>query len=87
MLKVVYTKSFLRQYKKLTPNIKTKTKQAIKKFQKNPKDESLKSHKLNGSLADFYSFSVDYNLRIVFELDKKGNRAVFLKIGSHDVYR
>lgn len=87
MLKVVYTKSFLRQYKKISPNIKIKTKQSIKKFQKNPKDESLKSHKLNGPLADFYSFSVDYNLRIVFELDMKNNGAILLKIGGHEIYK
>mgnify|MGYP000538776860 CR=1 FL=1 len=87
MLKVVYTKHFLNQYKKLTPTLKTKTRSAIKIFKKNPKNKSLKAHKLTGRLADFYSFSIDYKYRIVFELDKDNNQAILLKVGGHEIYR
>jgi len=87
MLKIKYTKPFLKQFKKLSPILKIKTQTAIKKFQKNPKDSSLKTHKLHGELANFYSFSVDFNYRIVFEINKKEGNFVFLKIGNHEVYK
>ena len=87
MLKIKYTKPLLKQFKKLSPNLKSKTQKAIKKFQKKPKDVSLKTHKLNGELANFYSFSVDFNYRIIFEINKKEGIFNFLKIGNHEVYK
>jgi addiction module RelE/StbE family toxin len=86
MLKVKYTKPFLKQFKKLSPAIQKKAKLAIKKFEKNPKDKSLKAHKLSGELKDFYSFSVDYKYRIVFEIRKETKEINLLKIGDHKVY-
>lgn len=85
MLKIVYTKPFLKQFSKLQKQIQEKAKKAILIFQKNPKDHTLKAHKLEGKLKDFYSFSVDYKIRIVFEL--LDDNAVFLKIGNHDIYK
>lgn len=87
MLNIKYTKLFLRQYSKLPLSIKKKTKESIKKFQKNPKDPSLKTHKLSGSLSKFYSFSVDYKIRIVFEMNKKTGEIYLLKVGGHEVYK
>lgn len=86
MLKIKYTKPFLKQFKKLTPTIQSKAKSSIKKFEKNPKDKSLRAHKLSGELKDFYSFSVDYKFRIVFEINKKTKEVNLLKIGNHGVY-
>lgn len=87
MFKVVYTKSFLKQYDKLSPTLKRKVKASVSKFESNPKDESLKAHKLTGRLSDFYSFSVDYKNRVVFEMDKKNKQIIFLKIGGHEIYK
>jgi len=86
MLKVKYTKPFLKQFKKLSPTIQKKAKSAIKKFGSSPKDKSLKAHKLSGELKNFYSFSVDYKYRIVFEINKKTKVINLLKIGNHEVY-
>ena len=87
MLNVVYTKSFLKQYSKLNLSLKIKTKKAIKQFQINPKDKTLKPHKLTGRLMNFYSFSVDYKYRIVFEINKKNNQIILLKVGGHEIYK
>lgn len=87
MHKIEYAKPFLKQYKKLTPSIQRKVKIAIKKFEIEPKDQSLKAHKLSGKLSRFYSFSVDNNYRIVFEIDKQSGKIFFLKVGGHEVYR
>jgi len=46
----------------------------------------LKTHKLNGKLGEFWSFSVDYHYRIVFEL-KNEKTIIFHKIGNHSIYR
>jgi proteic killer suppression protein len=87
MHKIQYSKAFLKQFKKLSPDLKRKTKEAIKRFEKNPKDLSLKAHKLTGRLDNFYSFSIDYKFRIIFEIDKQLGQIIFLKVGGHDVYR
>lgn len=50
-----------------------------------PFDAKLKTHKLSGKLKDLWSFSIDYNLRVVFFLTKdKPKKAVFIDIGTHD---
>ncbi|NCS98962.1 type II toxin-antitoxin system mRNA interferase toxin, RelE/StbE family [Candidatus Parcubacteria bacterium] len=86
-MKIFYTKHFIKQYKKLTPSLKKKTKLSINKFQKNPKNKTLKAHKLSGQLSGFYSFSVDYRYRVVFEIDKKNNQIILLKVGGHQIYQ
>ncbi len=82
---VQYTKAFIRQYDDLSGQLKQKAKKCIRLFEENPKHPSLKTHALDGKLDGYYSFSVDYETRIVFEFIK--DTAVFLKIGNHDVYR
>ncbi len=57
-------------------------------FVKNPFEISLKTHKLSGKLKNLWSFSVDYDLRVIFYFTK-GNpkKAVFVDIGNHsEVY-
>ena len=48
-------------------------------------DKSLKTHKLHGDFEGFYSLSVDYKNRIIFELESD-NTVVFYDIGDHDIY-
>jgi len=45
----------------------------------------LRVHKLHGPLSDWFSFSVNYKARIVFEYVSKTEVAL-LSIGDHDVY-
>lgn len=60
---------------------------AIKRFRNNPKDTRLYVHALKRKLKGKHSFSVNEDVRIVFEcLGKKTVR--FLAIGRHkDVYK
>ena len=48
----------------------------------------LKTHKLSGKLKDLWSFSVDYDLRVIFYFtDDNPKKAVFVDIGTHkEVY-
>ena len=55
-------------------------------FRNNPFEARLKTHKLSGKLKDYYSFSVDYQTRIIFEIRNK-NTIWFHYVGTHEIYR
>ncbi len=86
MLNIVYSEKFISQFESLSVKIQRIVEKKIDIFKNNPKHPSLKTHKLNGILEGYLSFSVDYKIRIVFEYDKK-DTVNLLKIGDHDVYR
>ena len=85
-MKIFYTKKFEREYKKLSKEIKLKVEARESIFRRNPYDPTLKTHKLSGELKDFWSFSVDFKYRIVFEFIEDGN-IFFHSVGDHDIYR
>lgn len=86
MLNIVYSEKFISQFESLNLKLQKITEKKIDIFKNNPKHPSLKTHKLNGVLDGYLSFSIDYKIRIVFEYGKK-DTVHFLKIGDHDVYR
>ena len=54
-------------------------------FINDPFDTKLKTHKLSGKLRSLWSFSIEYDLRVVFYFTKdKPKKAVFVDIGTHD---
>ena len=55
---------------------------ALRRFAADPKDPLLRTHKLRGDLADYWSFTVDDDLRVLFRWDV--NRAFLVNLGSHD---
>lgn len=52
-------------------------------FTNDPFDPSLRTHKLSGKLKDLWSFSLEYDGRLLFYFTDDAN-AVFVDIGSHD---
>lgn len=86
MFTIVYTPSFLRQYRKLSNNLQAEVREKIALFQQDSRHASLRTHKLQGSLQGTWSFSVNYRYRIVYEYDSKDIVAL-LKVGDHDVYQ
>lgn len=86
MFKIVFSEKFISQFELLNQKVQKLAEKKIEIFKINPKHPSLKTHKLNGVLADYFSFSIDHKLRIVFEYGVK-DVVHFLKIGDHDVYR
>lgn len=52
-------------------------------FTLDPYDQRLKTHKLSGKLKDLWSFTVDYDERVLFYFTED-EKAVFVDIGSHD---
>ncbi|MBW4592726.1 MAG: hypothetical protein KME46_07350 [Brasilonema angustatum HA4187-MV1] len=57
--------------------------QKLEQFTIDPFDTSLKTHKLSGKLKDPWSFSIDYDERVLFHFAENA-KAVFVDIGSHD---
>lgn len=63
--------------------------EAIKKkeiFQRNPFNQTLKTHKLKGRLNNLWSFSVTPSYRIIFKY-VSDQVVLFYDIGDHKIYR
>jgi len=83
----VYTlPKFVKQYKKLPRALQVEAKEKIELFKQDPKHSFLKTHKLKGRLKGCYSFSVNYQYRVVFQYLSK-SEVVLLCVGDHEVYR
>ena len=54
----------------------------LRRFAADPRDPLLRTHKLKGELAGYWSFSVDEDLRVIFRWD--GDVAFLVNLGSHD---
>ena len=55
---------------------------ALRRFAADPGDPLLHIHKLKGELRDYWSFTVDDDLRVLFRWDR--DEAFLVNIGSHD---
>ncbi|MBU6431018.1 MAG: type II toxin-antitoxin system mRNA interferase toxin, RelE/StbE family [Patescibacteria group bacterium] len=86
-MEIIYSSKFSREYKKLPDPIKNKAEEKEIVFRQNPFDNRLRTHKLNGKFEDFWSFSVDYKYRIIFEISKGGKSFIFHSISDHRIYR
>ncbi len=85
---VHFKPSFLRALKKLHPELKEESIEKIELFKDTKNHEQLKVHKLKGMFKKHYSFSVNYQYRILFQyLDKSKSEAVLLTIGDHEIYK
>jgi addiction module RelE/StbE family toxin len=85
-MKIAYTPQFLRQFKKLEPALRDEAIEKIIQFEADPQHPHLKAHKLKGRLKNRYSFSVNYQTRIIYQL-LSSTEVAFLAIGDHDVYK
>jgi len=86
MIKVAYSPAFARAYKKQIKNqlsIQQLFNEKIVLFLQDPYHPQLRTHKLKGNLKDFYAFSIDYNLRVLFYF-ASDDEVIFENIGSHD---
>ena len=55
-------------------------------FRKDPFTPQLKTHKLKGSLKDFFSFSINQKYRIIFEF-VNSHTIWFHSVGEHSIYK
>jgi mRNA-degrading endonuclease YafQ of YafQ-DinJ toxin-antitoxin module len=86
-MQVAFSSSFKRAFKKKVKGRKEIEElfwEAAALFIQDPFHSSLKTHKLSGKLDKLWSFSIEYNLRVVFYFENNMSKAVFTDIGSHD---
>jgi mRNA-degrading endonuclease YafQ of YafQ-DinJ toxin-antitoxin module len=84
--RIFYSAHFAQAYKKLPPILQRQAQEREVLFRKNAFHPRLKTHKLRGRFARFWSFSTSYSHRIVFTFETD-DTAVFHDVGDHRVYR
>ena len=85
-MEVYFKPTFVRQFKILEEGLQDEALEKIELFKKPKHHKYLKVHKLKGQLKQYYSFSVNYKTRIVFQY-LSNNKAVLLAVGDHAVYK
>jgi addiction module RelE/StbE family toxin len=86
MLEISFSDSFKRAFKKRikgNENLERNFREKLEQFKDNPFDKSLKTHKLSGKLKDLWSFSLEYDQRVLFYFTDDG-KVVFVDIGNHN---
>src|SRR5947209_16128966 len=85
MIEISFSTSFREAFKRKVrgnPTLEERFWERVEIFENNPFDPRLRTHKLTGSMRDWWSFSIDYDLRVLFVFVEPG-RAVFGNIGTH----
>ena len=85
-MQIIYSPRFIKLYNKLDNQTKLKAEKKEVTFLKNPFDSRLETHKLSSRLEGLWSFSIDYDCRIIFEF-KSEKIIIFHAIGGHSIYK
>jgi addiction module RelE/StbE family toxin len=85
-VEIAYSSHFLKSLSKLIKknrSLAEKYDKRLNLFIENPFHPSLNTHKLSGYLNGYWSFTVEYDLRVVFYFSSS-SKVVFAEIGTHD---
>jgi mRNA-degrading endonuclease YafQ of YafQ-DinJ toxin-antitoxin module len=85
-MNIAYTPQFVRMFRKLERELQEEAAEKIALFESDPQHTQLKAHKLKGRLKNRYSFSVNYQTRIIY-MPLSKTEVAFLAVGDHDVYK
>jgi len=86
MTEIVPTSGFRKAFRRKVrgnKNLEVRFRDRVVIFQTNPFNPRLKTHRLSGQLEGLWSFSIDYDVRVVFSFTEP-DRALFVDMGSHD---
>ena len=86
-MEVSFSDSFKKAFRRRIKSTEIETEFWIRMqiFINDPFDAKLKTHKLSGKLKDLWSFSIEYDHRVIFYFTKdKPKKAIFVDIGTHD---
>lgn len=83
-MKIVFKKSFVKQYSKLDKRHQDSVDTTIRLFEKSPHASQLKNHPLKGKLKGKRSISAGFDLRIVFRVEGDYVLVEMLGVGSHN---
>jgi mRNA interferase YafQ len=79
-MRVIASSRFIRRARKLKPPRDELLRAALRRFAANPADPLLRTHRLKGDLADYWSFSVDDDLRVLFRWE--GEMCFLVNLGT-----
>ena len=65
---ISYTPEFKRDYKKLNKIQREQLKLKGRLFEQSPFHPLLRTHKLSGKLKEYWSFSIDFKHRVIFQI-------------------
>ncbi|MDL1971363.1 MAG: type II toxin-antitoxin system mRNA interferase toxin, RelE/StbE family [Candidatus Desulfofervidaceae bacterium] len=85
-MEVAFSSSFKRAFKKKIKRNKDLQEifwKKLEKFIEDPFAKELKTHKLTGKLEDSWSFSLRYDLRVIFFF-AENKKVVLVDIGTHE---
>lgn len=74
-------RTFLKKFKKVSPNIKKKFGERLELFLINPTNPSLNNHMVEKAFPDCRSINITGDCRAIFKV--AGNIAIFITIGTH----
>ena len=86
MTEIVFSSAFKRALNKRVEGrkeLEEKFWRRVEIFTGNPYDPRLRTHKLSGELKEYWSFTIEYDVRVIFQFVPK-NRVIFEDIGTHD---
>lgn len=81
---ILFTPRFTKQYRKLTRAQQEAADTALRRFQEDPFQPSLRNHALKGQLDGIRSIRAGYHLQLIHE--EQGGHVIihFLAVGTHD---
>lgn len=85
-MEIFYTPKFAKTFKKIPTKIQLLAVKKEKIFLANLHDPRLNTHALTGEMSGNWSFSVNYQYRVVFCFIENNN-VLFIVIGTHEVYK
>ncbi len=86
MYRISFRNSFIKRTKKFDRELLKKFLSKIELLKNVDNHSRLKVHKLHGRLAEYHSFSLDYNLRVVFRFESD-DEILLVDVGTHDIYK
>ena len=78
---ISFSKNFVKQAKKLNPELRKKLLERIETFSENPLHPMLRNHQLKGKHKEYRSIDITGNVRVLYL--QKEHEAVFDAVGTH----
>ena len=80
-MEIDFHRKFKKQYQKLPEKIQVQFDNKFEQFIADPKNPSLRVHKLHGDKKDFYSLNINADYRALFTMST--TLVIFHQIGTH----
>lgn len=87
MYKIIFTESYVKRAKKFAkkhPDLLNQYKKTLQLLEINPLHPSLRLHKLEGKLSDYFSVSINMTYRITIDFIIKEKEIIPINVGKHD---